>query len=72
MHHDPQNTGNYHHPLVTQAGPVPPEEQGCCQRRKEKMLSNKRGYYTITSDYGLAKKILRISLGEARTLLYEV
>ena len=36
MHHDPQNTGNYHHPLATQAGPVAPEEQGCCKRKKDK------------------------------------
>ena len=37
MHHDPQNTGNYHHPLVTQAGPVvAPEETGCCKAKDDK------------------------------------
>jgi uncharacterized protein (TIGR03382 family) len=34
LHHDPQNTGNYETPLVTQAGPPPesptkPKEKGC-------------------------------------------
>jgi hypothetical protein len=31
MHHDAQNTGNYHTPLPIQAGPV---AEGCCKNRK--------------------------------------
>ena len=33
IHHDPQNTGNYHHPIDSQDGPPEleePIEQGCC------------------------------------------
>lgn len=31
MRHDPQNTGNYHHPLLSQEGPQDMEEKGCCK-----------------------------------------
>jgi hypothetical protein len=33
IHHDPQNTGNFHTPLATQRGPTLEEEnpQGCCE-----------------------------------------
>ena len=44
MHHDPQNTGNYHHPLVTN-GPVPLKSKAAASVEKRRMPSNKRGYY---------------------------
>ncbi len=39
IHHDAQNTGNYHHPIPTQAGPVSEEDRRCgCANSKEGWL----------------------------------
>lgn len=32
IHHDPQNTGNYHQPIPAQAGPV---AEGCCKKQRD-------------------------------------